>query len=115
MFRRIFLHFAGWFFHRSNAHPARPAVTMITIVRTVLTPPTTSRTDPLSTIGDAVGGVGDVVGGAGYAQILKPAPISLESEWNRNAVVPAGTAIEAGSALLEDAAPQYFMVPSTWT
>ena len=49
-------------------------------------------------------------------QILNPTEFVSESEWNMNeTVVPAGTCMEAGNALLSDEVPQYLVPESTCT
>ena len=49
-------------------------------------------------------------------QILNPTEFVSESEWNTNeTVVPAGTCMEAGNALLSDEVPQYLVPESTCT
>jgi hypothetical protein len=66
--------------------------------------------------GEGVGAeVGDqVVPAGGCAQILKPTPNTLPSEWNANVVGP-DTAIEAGNAMVDDdVLPQYFVLLPTW-
>jgi hypothetical protein len=47
-------------------------------------------------------------------QILKPVECTVASETNLNVVV-SDTASEAGNAVLDDALPQYFAPPLTWT
>jgi len=47
-------------------------------------------------------------------QILKPTSWVEPSETNLNVVV-SDTTSEAGSAVLDDALPQYFVPPLTWT